>query len=70
MQKTFIVVLIALAAALGGCVTVGPYVTRVQPLAGGAIRVRSCTLIYTYGPLGDSLKEGECTSSVLRPEAE
>lgn len=61
--------IILLACALAGCATAGPFVTRVQPLAGGAVRVRSCTLKYTWGPFGDSIQEGECTSAVVLPEA-
>jgi hypothetical protein len=62
-----IVAIIALAIGLVACSSAGPFVTHVEPLPGGALRVRRCMVEHHWAPIGDSVAEGTCTESVLRP---
>lgn len=63
-MRTLIVVLICF---LAGCSSAGPFVTHVEPLPGGALRVRRCMIEHHWAPIGDSVAEGSCKDSVLRP---
>lgn len=65
-----IVAIICLAFCLGACSAAGPFVTHVEPLEGGALRVRRCMIEHRWAPVGDSVKESECTSTVVRPPAQ
>lgn len=66
----WIVIIIALALSSAACSAAGPYVTSVTPLEGGAIKVRRCMLEHRWAPVGDSVREGTCTDSVLWPPKE
>ena len=60
---------IVLIIFVAGCSSAGPYVTSVVPLEGGAIRVRRCMVEHRWAPVGDAIREGECSEQTLRPGA-